>query len=622
LITAVYAGIVAWRSSLEAQRQAAHSTARYLATQSASLSAREPELGMLAAVNADVLEDSVGARQALLAALQRSPMLTGSARLDDGARFSDVAVSPSGRTVVTVDGKRVHVWSVRDGRPMLRSRTELEARPVDVTLPSDDEVVLALDSGDVLTWRTAGDVRDGWNPAGEPAAIFVDRTRDLVITADDRSAVTVWDRATRHAMAVTESLTARPDVVAVSADRTRLAVSADRKVSVFDLSNGRRIRGPVDLGPGYKSVAFSPDLEQVVADARHTDNVLSTNHSMLFGGSPDPEGVELVNLTTGARTTGSKPGGTTSALVFLPDGFHVFTGEDTGQSRVLSIGRPPYVDTEPGHVGAVMAVAVSADGVVGASVDTGGRLLVRDLTMRADLGTGARAPGPALLSQNARVSEIAFDADDKQLLAAADNGLVGLIDLSVGKQNNFNKIGPWSTTSKPNVVGARFAADGRIFLTDKAGNLWEIAHDAQLDPPQRIGNAGPGALLAPAPDGDIVTGSQDGSVHLWHATDGTWTNTTLAGPDPKRVVSLDIAPDGRLLAIGRENSAVEVWNLRRPPPPAGRAGPDEADRGHRPEPHSPVRRRQPHPRGRPSRRHRAAVGHHHQYPTRRPDSHR
>lgn len=68
-------------------------------------------------------------------------------------------------------------------------------------------------------------------------------------------------------------------MIAVSADRQRTAMAANRVVTIFELSDGKPLGPPVELGLGHNGgIGFSSNLRLVAADVRQeSDDVLLTN---------------------------------------------------------------------------------------------------------------------------------------------------------------------------------------------------------------------------------------------------------------------------------------------------------------------------------------------------------
>lgn len=539
LVAAVTAGLIAVSNAREAREQATRSTARYLAAQSRQLLRSDIDLGMLAAVQSSLLEDSVGSRQALLLALQQDPLVVGTARPDPDVQLDAVALSPSGRTVAASTGKRVRVWTAD------RSLREVMARDVPdvraIALPSDDEVVVAAASGSVTTWNIRTDKAEEWRPAeGVP---FLDPSGELLALADKDNVLTIW-RRDHTRVATLPAMTEQPAVVTFSADRTGVAVVADRVLSTFRLPGGEPAREPVPLGFGYTSgVAVSPDLGRVVADIRSADGHLA-----------------LTDLTTGAVVKLPRTGGTTITARFSQDGSKIVTGEEGGRVGLYEVtgnfASSYRVTAVPGHIGLVKAVAVDAAGELAASVDQTGRVIVRDISIHDDMDNGPFADSPRLRAGRGRVSSVGFDVTGTRLLSSDGTGTTRLHDLRDGTARSLTTAGLRLGVTE--IIGSALAADHSFFLRDNA----LVRQPVNGGTEERIGDVGPQAVVAASGD-TAVTGDPKGKTLLWRRGDNGWSSRDLAG-DPAEVTSAAISGDGRFAAVGRSPDRVDVWELAGP----------------------------------------------------------
>ena len=88
--------------------------------------------------------------------------------------------------------------------------------------------------------------------------------------------------------------------------------------------------------------------------------------------------------------------------------------------------------------------------------------------------------------------------------------------------------------------------------------MWDLTDPAA--PPRVLrGHADKISALAIAPDGRLVTGSQDGTARVWDLKDPAAPPLVLRG-HVHSIVALAFAPDGRLVTGSYDNTA-RVWSL-------------------------------------------------------------
>ena len=119
---------------------------------------------------------------------------------------------------------------------------------------------------------------------------------------------------------------------------------------------------------------------------------------------------------------------------------------------------------------------------------------------------------------------------------------------------------------KNEVLSVAISPDGNIIAGGKADNtiqLWRFDHFDQYDEEKDIyentllkGHSDGVTSIAFSPDGNILaSGSNDGTIRLWEASDGSHKSTLEHGG----VTSIVFNPDGNILASGSDDGTIRLW---------------------------------------------------------------
>jgi WD40 repeat protein len=146
--------------------------------------------------------------------------------------------------------------------------------------------------------------------------------------------------------------------------------------------------------------------------------------------------------------------------------------------------------------------------------------------------------------------------------ATRDHGEPGVPAAVQALEDALTQIGGHPFTWHNNSIEAlAFAPDGRLVTGSDDGRalVWDLKDTAA---PTRVleGHGGKISALAFAPDGRLVTGSDDGRALVWDLKDTAAPTRVLEGHGGK-ISALAFAPDGRLVTGGGDKTA-RVWDLK------------------------------------------------------------
>ncbi len=188
------------------------------------------------------------------------------------------------------------------------------------------------------------------------------------------------------------------------------------------------------------------------------------------------------------------------AVAYTPDG-RVLSAADDGLVRLWDVEKGKIIREMAGHLGGVLSLDVSADGV---RAVTGGR----DGTVREwDLVSGEMLK--TAMAHRGWVNSVAYHPDGRQVLSAGRDGVAIEWDWADGKESQAFEHGEW-------VEAVLFLGDGRICTAGKDGRIqvWNRENGEQLA--TLCGHESAVHALIASSDGEaLVSGSADSTALVW-----------------------------------------------------------------------------------------------------------
>ena len=261
-------------------------------------------------------------------------------------------------------------------------------------------------------------------------------------------------------------------------------------------------------------------------------------------------GIWIYNAHTGKELdflTGPMEG--IKSIDFSPDGKIIVSGSKDGTVRLWDTTTGKHLRTLREHLWDVNSVCFSPDGKMIASGSVYGTLRLWNATTGKHL--------KKLRGHTASINSVCFSPDGEMILSGSGDGTVRLWNTTTRK--HLKKLGrSWGNA----VSSVYFSPDGKIIA---CLNIYGVIELLDATTKKHLGTLqednGEINSMSFSPDGKmIVSGSRDGKVRLWSASDVSPVDylETFSESWRDTVNSVCFSPDGKMIANGTKNGIVEL----------------------------------------------------------------
>ena len=604
-LVAAALGVFAWQQRGEAidQRETAEEQRRVaieqrdiarsgdLSSASSAELGKDPELGLLLAIEAARIRQTDRSEEALRRALQASHVEL--VRQGDGTENRDMAFGPEGDWVASADADSIDVWDVATGETIhefpigegaqadiwglavdprgrwIAAATRGGTRLWDATT---GELVRTLPAKGIVyqvEFSTSGDrlVAGGddgarvWNPATGDVALELGRERsgtygadvsadgDLIATGHGDGVVRIWDGQTGSLVRALQGHTDLGFFVGFSQHGDRLvSISFDNTARIWDASSGRQL-GVLTHETFVQDAAFVRDDFVVTADS----NGLVQIWSVASG--------ETVSELRGHSNY-------VSFLAVNPQQDRIVTGSDDETFRVWRLG--PAVSTlDVDRPGYQTVAAYRPDGAMFLTAGYSGEIelwetATGDLSGRLDVGD-RRSARSAAFSPDGSTIAVAAEVGDPE--SEISGGALLLMDAASGEllweSQRDGSEAPMSVGFSPS--GGEIAtlwSDGTARIYDSLDGSEVAAHAAQhrtqVPSSDSLVTFSPDSLITFSPDALLLAIADRSEVVLLDPSAGS-VSKTFRHDDP--VTAISFSPDGSSLAVGSEGATIRLWDV-------------------------------------------------------------
>jgi WD40 repeat protein len=464
-------------------------------------------------------------------------------RFAKSAAFISCAISHDGKTLATAGrDKVIRFWDIASSKSVRECATQGPWVDGMQFSPSDDTLAVAGGATlQVLEVRTGKELLNVRDVAAGRPAYTADGKK---LFAGREETIRTWDTAGwKEAERFKGVPCGRIGHLVISRDGRALATAGrDHIVQVWDLAKGYRLKNFGGHRGVVLSVATSPDGKTVVSGG--DDGSLC-----VWDCGTGKLRHRLVGHQWGVLSTAISPDG---KMVATGDGLPGLSCKEEATIRLWDLQRCVLIREFSAHANGVYGLAFSSNGKYLASC--GGEDRVR----LWDPDTGEERKQLHIADRRAQVRSIAFSRDGKQLITGDTDGSVNLWQVETGKESGElrSEIGPVVFAAllpdASTLLSARLSAEGTIQVSDLGRNTTKHSKTIHVPHFLRCALSSDGRLLAIA--------REERAIQILSVDTGE-TVAQLAG-HRGNTTSLAFSLDGSFLVSGSEDTTLLVWDIR------------------------------------------------------------
>lgn len=412
--------------------------------------------------------------------------------------FCDLAISPDGRTVVTVDDDYLRIWDIE-------TRTQLKAKKIkNLNLNFSDNVAISPETRRIMKvnknripkiiWHIKTGLPYNYNGGFQGncfVSLAISPDGQTVVNTDRYSLVKIWDIKTGILQKVFEG---DNQVSAISPDgQTVVSTNWNDYLSIWNIKTETAIAKFKVFVAKFRCVALTPD-------------------SKTFVTGTDRQSLQIWDLETRTllmlledHLAPINPKDSAQCVAIAPDGQRVVSGHWHNTLKIWDLKTGILLRTLVGHSRNLICVAISSDNQTIVSGSEDETVKIWDL----ETGTLHRT----LEGHSSRIYSVAISPDNRTIISSSE---------------------------------------------DKTVKIWDLETGTLLR--TLVGHSAPVGCVAISPNGrTVISGSDDQTIKIWDLETGTLLRT-LEGVF--RSNKLAIRTDGRMMVTSSFfNGTLRIWDL-------------------------------------------------------------
>jgi WD40 repeat protein len=314
--------------------------------------------------------------------------------------------------------------------------------------------------------------------------------------------------------------------------KTLASASFDKKIMLWDVATGKKIRTFPGHSDKIYTVSFSPDSRTLASGG--ADNV-----------------IKLWDVATG-REIRTFPGHSNGVYTvsFSPDGKMLGSGSADHTIIIWDIASGRKIHIFNAHKSEVNSISFNRDGRTLASGSSDHTIILWNMVTGKEIRT--------LKEHQDIVYSVNFSPDGKTLASSSKDKTIKIWKVATGK------VLRTFTGHKDDVDSVSFNPDGKILASgsyDQTIKLWDISEGKEIETLK--GHSGWVLSTIFSPDGKILASSSaDKTIKTWDINRiKNQQIPHILGEHSSSIRSVSFSPNGKILASGSADKTIKLWDV-------------------------------------------------------------